>query len=210
MFSQHNLVDRRLVQRVQRDPVPQRDDLLHAAAAGARAPAALTTAWRCSASSGSGSKESLRLPAARASLRAAGRAGREALPAGRVMALTSSSSSAHRSAACNAIADAARGAARGRFRVPVVVVQHRGTGVATATLADALAARTPRCRSSRPRTRRRSRRPRVPGAGRLPPARRGAAARSRSRPRRRCARRGRRSTCCSSRPPTPTASGWSA
>ena len=37
VFSQHNLVTDGVVQRVQRHPVPQRDDLLHTAAAGARA-----------------------------------------------------------------------------------------------------------------------------------------------------------------------------
>ena len=44
----------RTVQRVQRRAVPQRDDLLHAAAAGARRSACCTRAWATSACSASG------------------------------------------------------------------------------------------------------------------------------------------------------------
>ena len=52
VFSQHNLVSDGAVQRVQRDPLPQRDDLLQPRAAGAGPHALPQEPRRCSASSG--------------------------------------------------------------------------------------------------------------------------------------------------------------
>ena len=54
VFSQHNLVSDGAVQRVQRDPVPQRDDLFQSRAAGADPHAVPRQPRRCSASSGWG------------------------------------------------------------------------------------------------------------------------------------------------------------
>ena len=74
VFAQHNLVTDRVVQRVQRHPLPQRDDLLRHDAAGPRARRSSTRASTRSASSRSGSKESIRFTPFADALRGARRA----------------------------------------------------------------------------------------------------------------------------------------
>ena len=201
------------VQRVQRDPVPQRDDLLQPRAAGADPRSCSTTASAMFGILGLGLARVAAVHAAGAPLRAA-RARREAVPADcmKTPELVAIGTSLGGLNALTALLEALPE----RFPVPIVVVQHR-----------AIVARRrrpgPAAAGTRPPDRRRSGRQdaargrhRLPRAGGLSPAGRGAGHagavdrragalgapvdRRAVRDRRRRVRRGRCSACCSPAP----------
>ena len=185
-----------VVQRVQRDPVPQRDDLFHAALQE-RVHDLFARSFATFGAARARVARVAAVPAERARVRAARRRARSC-SGGCTDGLRARR---HRRVARRARrrVDGAGRAAAG-FRCRSSIVQHRGRGAARRAICPAIWQRAHGAdRRDAEDKAPIAARARLPRAGGLSPAHRSAATCSRCRPKRRCSGRARRSTCCSRR-----------